>query len=404
MTAERLIARRYLFGRKKFSFINIISFLATVGIMFGVAALIVVMSVFNGFSNLVVSILLDFDPHIKVERTQRETGISEDSVRKHLQALTNVTGLAPFIERKAMITSKEFNNFAWIRGIEEASLDGVSDVRQNVVLGKFDVSSNGIVLGINLADKMHVLVGDTVVLISPAGMENLLTQYVTPTILRCPVVGIFESKNKLYDGSYAFVSLGAASKLFRMKNTITGFELRLKDIERSQAVKEQLSQAIGAGWNVLTWYDLHKDLYSVMKIERWSAFILLCIIIAVAVFNILASLTMLVLEKKRDIGILRTMGLSGARIRKIFLTEGLWIAILGVSGGLALGLGVVFLQAQFGLIRLDQAFIIPSLPVKVLVSDIVAIVISTFALCFLAAWFPAKRAQRVEIIEAIRWE
>ncbi|MBN1448025.1 MAG: ABC transporter permease [Bacteroidetes bacterium] len=405
MTVESFIARRYLYGKKRFSFINIISLLATLGIMFGVAALIVVMSVFNGFNGLVTSILQDFDPHLKVERIPRSEGKDAEAVRTLLREKDGITGLSPFIQRKAMAMVNGNSQFVWIKGVPPDSLAEVSRVGEKIVLGDFRFSQdNGIVLGEGLADELRVLVGDTLLLYSPAGMENMLTQYVAPTVLRCPVTGIYRSQNKVYDGAYAFLSLEDAQTLFRMRGHITGFELRLEDIDDSKQMQRTLQEAIGPGWNVLTWYDLHGDLYSVMAIERWSAFILLGIIIAVAVFNILASLTMLVLEKRRDIGILRTVGMPSRRIQRLFLIEGVWIGAIGVAAGLVIGLLITWLQAEFGLFRLDAMFIIPAIPVEIRLPDIALIVAGTFGLCLLAAWFPARRARNVEIIDAVRWE
>ncbi|MBE0642700.1 MAG: ABC transporter permease [Bacteroidetes bacterium] len=405
MQIEHFIARRYLYGKKRFSFINIISLLATLGIMFGVAALIVVMSVFNGFNSLVTSILQDFDPHVKIERIPRMEGKSAQEVRGIIGTLDDVRGVAPFIERKAMVMSGGSAHFVWVKGVDPDSVDAVSRVTEKIVLGDFTMKQrNGIVLGIGLADRMRVVVGDTIVIYSPAGMENLLTQYVTPSVLRCPVAGIYESQNKIYDGSYAFLALEDAQRLFRMQGQLTGYELKLDAADESDDAKTALQEAIGPGWNVLTWYDLHKDLYSVMTIERWSAFILLGIIIAVAVFNILASLTMLVLEKKRDIGILRTMGMPARRVQRIFLLEGVWIGLIGVAAGLVIGLLFTWAQAEFGLFKLDDAFIIPAIPVELRFSDISLIVLGTFGLCLLAAWYPALRARTVQIIDAVRWE
>ena len=405
MSIERFIARRYLFGRRRFTFINIISLLATMGIMFGVASLIVVMSVFNGFNGLVTSILQDFDPHLKIERIPRTEGKGESEVRNIIAGYEDLSGLSPFIQRKAMAMSGGAANFVWVKGVSPDSVGSTSRVAERMMLGDFRFRErNGIVLGISLADKMRVVVGDTIVLYSPAGMESMLTQYVAPTVLRCPVTGIFESRNKLYDGAFAFLTLADAQRLFRMPGKITGFDVRLTDIDDSEDAQEELGKAIGAGWNVQTWYDLHRDLYSVMTIERWSAFVLLAVIIAVAVFNILASLTMLVLEKKRDIGIMRSMGLSSRRIQRIFLLQGIWTGLIGVLTGSVIGLLLVWLQSEFGLVQLDAAFIIPAIPVEFRVSDIVLIVSASFGLTLLAAWFPARRAGKVEIIDAVRWE
>jgi lipoprotein-releasing system permease protein len=405
MSVERFITRRYLFGRKRFTFINIISILAMLGIMFGVAALVVVMSVFNGFNGLVVSILQDFDPHLKIEKLPKQSGIETRKVYDILKDDPAIEGISPFIERKAMATAHGGNWFVMVKGIDRSSAGTVSRVQERLAAGSFAVEdANAIVPGISLADKMRTLPGDTVTLISPAGMENMLTQFVMPTAVQCRVKGIFESRNKLYDGTYAFVSLRVAQKLFRMDDRITGYEVRLRDVDESAAMKKKISEAIGPGWNVLTWEDLHRDLYSVMKIERWSAFILLSVIIAVAAFNILASLTMLVLEKRRDIGILRTMGMTAKRIQGAFLYQGFVIGLIGVGAGLVLGLGVCWLQAEYGLFKLQDAFIIPALPVEVRIADILLISIGTFVLCVLAAWFPARRARQFEVIDAIRWE
>jgi lipoprotein-releasing system permease protein len=405
MKIERFIAHRYLIGKKKFSFINIISLLATLGIMFGVAALIVVMSVFNGFNGLVTGIMQDFDPHIKIERVPHVAGMSSAETGRIIKTVSGLTGFAPFIQRKAMAMAKGNNSFVWITGIDAKQIATVSGVKSKMIMGSFSfVQHNGIVLGVKLMDDLRVLVGDTVTIYSPAGMEQILTQFVTPTVLTCPVVGVFDARNKLYDGTYGFVSPETARKLFRLDEEFTGFQLRLDNIARSADVKRDLEGKIGKGWIVSTWYDLHKDLYSMMTMERWGAFILLSIIVAVAVFNILASLTMLVLEKRRDIGILRTMGLAPDKIQRIFLLEGFWIGLIGVFAGLLIGLLICWAQIQFGFFRLDSAFIIPAIPVDVRFSDIALIAAATFGLCLLAAWYPARRARNVEIIDAIRWE
>lgn len=405
MSVPRLLARRYLFGKKRFSFINIISLLAMLGILFGVAALIVVMSVFNGFNSLVTSILRDFDPHIRIERAPATEGRDDAAVRAMLQSRADVSGVMPYIERKAMAMARSTSAFIHVKGVDIDLLPRVSGIQSSMVLGGFRTGvPNGIVLGIGLADRLRVLPGDTITVISPAGMENILTQYVMPTMLRCPVIGIYDSKNKLYDAAYGFVSIAMARDLFLQPAGVTGFDVRLGDSDRSEEVQRELRGTLGPGWNVQTWQDLHKDLYAVMAIERWSAFILLSLITAVAVFNILASLTMLVLEKQRDIGILRTMGMTARSIQRTFLLQGFWIGVLGTFSGLAVGLTLAFLQQHFGLVRLDAAFIIPSLPVEIRWTDVGIIVLATFLLCMLAASYPARRASRVDIIDAVRWE
>lgn len=403
---ESFIAKRYLFSKRKFTFINIISLLATLGIAFGVAALIIVMSVFNGFNNLVTSILLDFDPHLKIEKVKQNIDDHPINVDSVLKANASIVGESRFIQRKAMLVAKDYNMFVWMKGVETEKLQSVSNVKSKLVLGSFDLDNkNSIVLGITLADKMRVLVGDTVTVYSSAGLENILSdQFVSPTVMRFRVAGIYQSDNKMYDDRFAFLSLSNAQTLFRMGNDISGYEMRLNNIDQSESEKKNLQNALGDKWTISTWYDLHKDLYSVMKIERWSAFAILCVIVVVAMFNIFASLNMLVLEKQRDIGVLQSMGATPSGIHRIFLYDGLLVGVVGIVSGVILGLSICVLQIQFKLIKLDSAFIIPALPVEIRFSDIFIIVFSTIILCAISALYPASKAKRVIPIEAIRWE
>lgn len=405
MGAVGFIAKRYLLARKSFSFINIISLLAMLGIAFGVAALIVVMSVFNGFGGLVTRILQDFDPHLKIERTDATTGMTDGEVEDLLKQDAQVHGFAPYVERKAMATARGNNHFIWIKGLDGSDAGAVSGVTRSIVLGSYPKEgSDGILLGSVLADRMRVQKGDSLIVMSPLGMENILTQYVVPTIQRCVVSGIFDSKNKLYDGAYGFLPLSNARRLLRADGGITGYEVRFDEISRSFAKGEEYQRRLGPTWRTSTWFDLHKDLYSVMRIERWSAFLLVSIIIVVAVFSILASLTMLVLEKQRDIGILRTMGMTGRDIQRMFVLSGMLIGGVGIGVGLVLGLSLCWIQESYGLFTLNAAFIIPALPVEVDYMDVALIVVSTFLLTLVAVWIPARRARAVSIMEAIRWE
>ncbi len=405
MAFHRFIAGRYLFRKKQFTFINVLSMLAILGIAFGVAALIVVMSVFNGFNDLVTGILLDFDPHLKAEPVAAN-GIAPRAAPDTLPIpAAELRGVSRFVQRKGMIVAKNNRQFVWVKGVETASLASVSNVERKIVLGAFDLRGGSVVLGITLADRLRVLVGDTVTIFSPAGLENILTDpFVTPTIENCRVAGIFQSDNKLYDERYAFLSLADACRLFRLGPSEIGFEVKLRDMEGSDAAKRRLAGSLGSGWSVSTWYDLHRDLYSVMKIERWSAFVLLSLIILVAVFSIFAALTMLVLEKRRDIGVLRALGARAGDVRRIFLIHGLITGLIGLALGLLLGIGLCLLQMRFGLVALGPEFIIPALPVKLRAADVAVVSVATLLLTLAASAVPSGRVRKIDPIEAIRWE
>jgi len=252
---------------------------------------------------------------------------------------------------------------------------------------------------------MGAVIGDTVSVVSLAGSEVALLQLGQPLIRRFHVVGIYESNNKDYDSYYAFVNLEAAQSLFGMSTRISGVELRLRSISQSESFKEQLGSKFGDQFRILTWYDLHRDLYSVMKIERWMAYIILCLIIGVASFNLLGSLTMSVVEKMRDIGILKSMGATNKSIIKIFMFEGVLVGVLGSMLGLLLGLAVVWMQDHYHLFPLDPTvYIIPAIPVEVHILDLIIVAITALGLCSIAALYPARRAASFIPVEAIRWE
>jgi lipoprotein-releasing system permease protein len=199
--------------------------------------------------------------------------------------------------------------------------------------------------------------------------------------------------------------MDAGSALFGSGNEIQGVEIRAHDIERTDALEQRLSTNFGSSYRILTWYDLHRELYSVMEIERWMAYVILSMIIGVASFNLLGSLTMSVIEKTRDIGILKTMGATSEMILRIFMHQGLLVGILGSLFGVLLGVFVVYLQQEFHLIPLDPSvYIIPAIPVELHGLDLLIITLTGIGLCSIAAYYPAKRAASLIPVEAIRWE
>lgn len=408
MSVERSIAVRYLISKRQVGLVTVISIISVVGVMIGVAALIVVLSVFNGFGGLVTSILVNFDPHLRIESPKQTDLGAYQPIATYADQQGEVAGLAPFAMGKAVVVSHNLNRVVNIKGIDASRIASVSGLKEKIVLGRLDLGGrrgDGIVLGLTLADRLGAVVGDTLAVVSLAGSEMSLLQLGQPLIRRFHVVGIYESDNKEYDSYYAFVGLEAAQALFSMGKNISGVELRLKSLDESDHFKELLMRKFGERYRVLTWYDLHRDLYSVMKIERWMAYIILCLIIGVASFNLLGSLTMSVIEKTRDIGILKSMGATSKSIVRIFMFEGIFIGVVGSFLGLGLGLLLVYLQARFHLFPLDPTvYIIPAIPVEVHPTDVLVVIATAIGLCSLAALYPAKRAASLIPVEAIRWE
>ena len=409
MRYERFIAQRYLGSKRQMRFINIIMLVSVIGITVGVAALIVVLSVFNGFNSVVTGVLVGFDPHLRVEPAKGRSMVMADSLSARLSNDRRIAAWSPYIESKALVMVSDVQRVVLVRGVVDSAAGRVSGVTRRVVLGDFVLGeaegSPGIVLGMTLADRLGATVGSRVTVVSPVGVDAMLMQFGQPLMRTFTVAGIYDSNNKDYDAHYAFISLDAARVLFQYPSAVSGVEMRLHDIDAAAKVKQSLSSWLGSGYTVSSWYDLHRDLYSVMQVERWSAYIILCLIVGVATFNVLGSLTMGVMEKRRDIGVLKALGATRRSIMRVFMFEGILVGTIGTALGTVIGLGVCYLQIHYHLFPLDPTvYIIPAIPVDVRWTDFVAVSVASMLLSTVASLYPALRAARMVPVESIRWE
>lgn len=409
MGFENFIAKRYLLSKKKVQFITIITLISIIGVTVGVAALISVLSVFNGFNKYQYDILTGFDPHIRIDPDSGSSISNYPALIEKVKSTTSVKAIAPYTMNKGIISSTKNNIVAFLKGVDEGKVGELSDVKEKTVLGDFEFvdsdETGGIVLGGNLSERLDVRILDTVTVMSPVGMERALTQIVTPKTMRFVVRGIYDSNNKEYNKFYSFISLPKSQNLFEMGAKVSGVEIRTDDISNSDAVKEELIKTLGSGYRISTWFNLHEDLYAVMQVERETAFIILSLIIAVATFSIIGSLTMTVIEKRRDIGILKAMGTSNGSIIKIFMFEGVLIGIYGTLFGCLLGLAVCLAQINFKMFPLDtNVYSIDALPIDIRYTDFIFVSLCAMILSFTASLYPALRAANQEPIKAIRWE
>lgn len=410
MKFEKFIAKRYLLSKHKINFITIISIISILGITLGVSALIVVLSVFNGFGSLVTSFLMSFDPHLRIEYKVDSNLDDYASIEKVLNQTPDIKAFAPFVSGKVLAFSSGLTEVVNLKGIVPEKIDDIYGIKPSVIFGSANLSDSaeipGLIIGLRLADKMQTLVGDTLTIISPAGIERSITQFGMPNTQTFLVTGIFNSQNNDYDERLIYSSLHTAQSLLGFNRTIQGYEIKLNNSDKSFKAKDFLAARLDKSiFEINTWYDFHRELYSVMQIERWVAYILLSLIIAVATFNILGSLSMSVIEKKRDVGILRSMGTKENSILKIFMYEGIMIGIIGTTAGILIGYFICFLQLNYNIYPLDPTqYKINALPVELRTLDFFVIAGASLFLTFIASLIPAKRASKVDVLQAIKWE
>jgi lipoprotein-releasing system permease protein len=337
------------------------------------------------------------------------TDTEQQEVGRVLDGVPEIRAHAPFVAGKAMLVGGSYTSVVFVRGVDEGNVGAVSGLKNRIVLGELSLHDSagnaGIAIGLSLADRLASVTGTEVVMISPYGFQTALSGLSTPPSRKFSVRGIYESKNKDYDANYAFIDLPAARELFHMEGKVNGIDVRLSDIGLAESVKEQLRTRLGPEYTVATWYDLHSTLYAVMRIERWTSYALLSLIILVATVNMLGSLTMGVMEKRRDIATLKALGMTSRRVLRVFMAEGLLIGTIGTVIGVAVGLLVLFLQVRFRLFALDpNVYIIPAVPVELHWSDFLTVAAASLGLSWLAAYVPARRAASTQPAEALRWE
>ena len=402
------IARRYLFSRKHISLISTLTYISIVGVTIGTALLIVVLSVFNGFFDVIKSLLLSADPDVRIEAANAATFNWDDSLRAQLQSIPEIRVISPYIEGKALLTNDdEETRVVDVKGIEEATYFEMVNIEESISSGLFNLSVQnrkpGALVHEQLRSDVMLRVGDEIALLSAAGMRKALTQITVPRTFRFDVRGAYNTQ-EISGSPKVFVSLDAARRLFNVRSSVSGVDIKLTANEQSEQVKAMLMEFLGDEFRVSTWYDLQKPLYDVMYLEKWGSYIILMIIVVVAVLNIIGSLTMIVIQKRRDIGILISMGFSKSKIEQIFRKQGLYIGMIGCGIGGSLGFILSWLQMKYGFIKLSSAFIIDAYPVDIRLLDVAVILGGSLMLCLAASWFPSKRASEIQPADAVRFE
>ncbi len=402
MSYELFIAKRYLTARKRSKFISIITLISVGGVLVGVAALVIVLSVMNGFETEVRSRIIGTTSHITVFSMEEGGMIDYPKVISQTEELKDVVAASPFVFAKAAIASATASDGIAVRGILPKMEVKVTRIGENIKSGDFDLKE-GICLGSDLAEELGVSIGDRVNLFS-LGKEELDPGLSLPKVTKFEVIGIFETGMYEYDSQLALISLDKAQKLFNLGDRVSGLEVKIRDYYQAGKVANELDRHLGYPYYAVDWMHLHKNLFGWMKIEKWSMFLILCLIILVAAFNIISTLIMVVMEKTREIGILKSMGATPKGIRHIFLTEGLVVGVVGAILGSGIGYALCWAQETFRIVSLpSQIYFISSLPIDMHPLDFVLVALASILICTLASLYPAYKAAKLVPVEAIRY-
>jgi lipoprotein-releasing system permease protein len=399
------IALRYVFSFRSFHFITFISILSGIGISIGVAALIIVTSLFNGFREFAQVEIIGLDPHLRILPNRTEL-ISVSSAE--LDSLAQVYGFQyfPFIESKIILSGSEGFRVAVLFGIEDTKF-AEHPIRNKVIPGSnlshpSNTSEIGALIGITLADLNLKFHRNALEFITLEDFEKSAIAFSLPTKHTVPIAGIFQTNNTEYDNNFIFVNYSMASSILHTKPTyFSGIDIRLQNIGKIEDLKGVLQKTF-QNERILTWYDLNESILNAMQFERIAVFIILSLIIAIAVFNVFASLVMTVLEKKPDVASLMAIGATKKQIRSIFILQGAIIGTISTFVGLLLGLGLTIGQMKFEWVKLNtQKYIISALPMKIEPLTVLAIIVVALFLSFVATIYPARKASEVNVAETI---
>jgi len=409
---ELHIALRYLLAKRKQALISVISLVSTIGVTVGVMAVIIALAVMTGLQQTLRDRILGSQPHIYVSRPG---GIDDytDEVAK-LRAMPHVTGVAPALISKALISAPRHEDFITIKGIDpelEPSVTDISRVMQAGSLAAIEkpapitrdgVALDGIVLGKDLADALGVAVGDSVIVRTAGG--HLTPLGLMPSTRRLRVAGIFALGLYEFDSSYGFVSIDVARRLFD-KQPIDFIQLHVDDIYQAPVIAKDVSTKLGGHYYAQDWGQMNRALFSALTLEKLAVSMAIGLIVMVAALNIVASLILLVMEKHRDIAILKTMGASAKSVTAIFMLQGLLIGAIGTTVGASLGLVVSYFCNKYQLIRVPtDVYQVSYMPFIVLAVDFAIVVSVAVLICFVATIYPSRQAARLDPATALRYE
>ena len=407
MGYESFIARRYL--RSGQFFTSVSTWITVLGVALGVAVVCFVMSMHNGFESEIRSRLLGTTSHISIFPVNGSFIENYSELTEKLEAIKGVVAASPFIYYKAAVSSASAGDGIIVRGIDLESEKNTSNIARDLKVGDYsfepivvdDDTIPGMLMGSDLAERLGVFLGQSVVLYSLRGED--LHKRSRPRVAKFYISGIFETGMYEFDAQLAYISMTSAQKLFKTGDAVTTVHLKLNDVYEAADMAPMIDSILGYRYDVVPWNVLHQNLFTWISIEKKILFLGFILIVIVAAFSIISTLVMLTMEKRSEIGILKTIGSTPASIRKIFIYKGLTIAILGGLLGWVVALAFAYLQNRYQIISLPaDIHFISYLPIETHVVDFLLAGVVTFVVCFLAALYPAHQAARMSVIDVLR--
>ncbi len=421
MRYELFISLRYLRAKRREAFISLITAISMIGVMIGVMTLNIVLSVMTGFEEDLRDRILGFNPHIVLSSLSGATGDYNHLVEKARQ-VPGVVAAAPFIYSQVMVTSRQNVAGVLVRGLEPTLASDVVDVVDHLKNGTIEglgrpqqvtirdgaeertVTLSGIIIGQELARQLGVIVGDPINVISPLNTTPGPLGMV-PKVRRFVVTALFDSGMYNYDEGLMIMSLADAQSFFGLGERVTGIEVRVQDVYAAQAIARRLEAMLGFPYRARDWTEINRNLFAALALEKTVYFIVLLLIVLVAAFNIIATLIMVVMEKRKDIAVLKSMGATSRSIGRIFVYKGLIIGVIGTLLGTLFGYGGCWLLDRYHFIELPKdVFYVSTLPVKIYPENFLMVGAASVVICLLATIYPARQAAGLAPVEVIRYE
>ena len=414
---EYFVAFRYLLTRKKTGFISLISLISILGIAVGVGALIIVLSLMNGFTKELRTRLVGMDGHIWVGYPLGRGMPNYRKVQEKLRNIEGVTGVSPYCyyESVAAAQQRSSHHYIQVRGVDEATIDTVSEIRDLISLGGLDLGRDdegvpGVILGRSVSLALHnAMVGEYIYIYGPVDIESMLDDMTPPPIHKFRVTGIFDSGYYDYDNAVVLIDIAEAQRILDLENMATGIVLKIENMFHAERYTREgglIEVSLGGvPYYCENWIEKNRILFRWMKLEKWAAFIVLSLIVLVAAFNIVSSLIMMVMDKTKEVGILKSMGATNKSIERIFVYQGAFVGVCGTIMGNVLGTGLCMIQDKYRILSFPpDIYFISALPMDLQFRDVFAITVVALFLCWLSSYYPARKAAELVPVDAIRSE